>query len=61
MYHLTTAQVQSEFKMKILGQNRVYGEDLGFLTQKIIWEILLLEAFSEYMNFSMESNQEISM
>jgi hypothetical protein len=34
MTHLTTVQVQSEFKFKTLGQNKVYGEDLRYLTSK---------------------------
>ena len=34
MSYLTTVQVQSEFKFKILGQNKVYGEDLISLTSK---------------------------
>ena len=34
MPYLSTVQVQSEFKIKILGQNWVYGENLGLLTLK---------------------------
>ena len=34
MSHLTTVQIQSQFKIKILGQNRVYGEDLGLKQNK---------------------------
>ena len=34
MTHLTTVQVQSEFKFKTIGQNGVYGEDMRSLTSK---------------------------
>ena len=34
MFHLTTVQFQSEFKIKILSQNQVYGEDGSYLTPK---------------------------
>jgi hypothetical protein len=34
MPHLTNVQVQFALKIKILGQNRVYGEDLRPLTSK---------------------------
>ena len=34
MYHLSTVQIQSEFKSKVLNQNLVYGEDLEYLTPK---------------------------